>query len=148
MLFLLIPVSHALYRGALTHLKEQKLFQLCSSIDYWMLVGLWSMHSIAFLYANPGGCLNFGDKTLGKQHHKTSTKPPTFPRLVLHGQMIKTARNKLCTSTHKRGRLVTDRHGLSWDSGDQAERLSTNSCSSLTCCRTWKTQFPCFLSHS
>lgn len=69
-LFLLLPVFRALHKGALTHLKEQKLFQLCFSIVYWKLGRLWSTHSITFLYANPGGCLNSGDKILGKQHHK------------------------------------------------------------------------------
>lgn len=134
-------MSHALHKGAVTHLKEQKRFQLCSSMDCWKLVRLWRTHSKTFLCANPGGCLNFGDETLGKQHHKNSTKPPPFPRLVLHGQMIKTASNELCTFTH-RGRMMTDKTGTrlrlrrpGW------ETSALTPAPPLNCCRTWETQF-------
>lgn len=48
-------------------------------------------------------------KLLENNSIKTAQKTPTFPRLVLNGQMIKSARNKLCTFAHKRGRVMTDR---------------------------------------
>lgn len=137
-MFLLIPVSYASRKGAMTHLKEQKAFGLFSSRECYKLINvlkkqwtslalrtglalltqctsasrLWtkSRHSIALLYANPRTCLNSGDKVLGKsvgrQHH-TEIMQKLCPRLVLHGQMIKTARNKKCTFTYKKRKKST-----------------------------------------
>lgn len=145
-MFLLIPVLYVLHKGAMTHFKEQKAFRLfsreCLKLTSmlekkWTSLALrtgsglltsvsrlWSKDRcrIALLYANPRRSLNFGDKvlseSLGRQHHTIIMQKLClpFPRLVLHGQMMKTVKicTKICTFTHKKRvrKVIYNRQGL------------------------------------
>lgn len=120
------PPSESAWKAAGKFGFENRL-SLAHTVHHVCTPRLWSKirHGIALLFANSRRRPHFGDKVLREgvgRHHHTITMQKLclpFPTSVLHGQMIKTARNKIGTSTHKKRK----RWGLGWDSRDQAEGL-------------------------